>query len=96
MVTRSTQGWPPESTLDAGDADEADASGLYDTPGERWYECDRCGFLFPKSETRVEEITGLRVCTTGPEDYDEPDPKDPRLRGFAGARLFQGTEEVTD
>ena len=82
-VVRDTTGWT-----------EADASGLRDTPGERWYSCDRCGQLFPESETIVEETTGLRVCLTGPKDYDEPDIDDVRISGAATSRLF-GPEEVT-
>lgn len=92
-MARSTQGWPPESTLDAGDADENDASGLHDTPGERWYEDDRSGWLFPSSETHLEPITGLRVSD---RFGDIPDPKDPRLRGIGNSRVFMGTEEVKD
>ncbi len=91
--TRDTQGWPPESTLDAGDADEADASGLFDTPGERWYRCDKCGFLFPSSETLIEEATGLRLCLTGPTDYGI-DESDPRLIGNNLGRVYP--EEVVE
>ena len=93
-MARSTQGWPPESALDAGDADKADASGMYDTPGERWYECDRCGFLFPSSETIIEEATGRRVCLTGPSDYDEENGVDPRLIGNQISRVYP--EEVLE
>lgn len=94
MVDRDTQGWPPESTLDAGDADEADASGLSDTPGERWYECARSGQLFRSSETVIEEITGFRVA----KDFEDiPDERDPRIRGIGASRLFPGgEEEVTE
>jgi len=92
-VTRSTQGWPPESTIGAGDADEADASGLSNTPGERWYSCDRCGFLFPTSQLIIEVETGLRVCTTGPHDHDKPSPDDIRAKSMS--RLFL-PEEVTE
>lgn len=87
-MARDTQGWPPESALDAGDASEANASGLFDTPGQRWYTCDRCGFLFPESETVLEELTGLRVCLTGPSDYDRVDPGDRRLQSNLGSLLF--------
>jgi hypothetical protein len=76
--TRDTQGWPPESTLDAGDADFADASGRYVSKrGDRWYDCDKCGFLYPASETIIDETTGLRVCLD--HDYDKPDADDVRL-----------------
>lgn len=92
-VTRSTQGWPPESVLDAGDGSETEASGLWDTPGERWYSCAKCGFLFPSSDTVIDELTGLRVCTTGPNDYDDHD-NDPRLRGAYLSRVFP--EEVVE
>lgn len=40
--------------------------------GERWYECERCGFMFRESDTTVEGHTGRRVCTTGPNDLDPP------------------------
>lgn len=95
-MTQSAQGWPPESELDAGDGSEANASGLWDTPGQRWYSCDRCGFLFPMKDTVIEENSGLRVCTTGPTCYDRPDSNDPRQRGLAASRLFPGAEEVTE
>jgi hypothetical protein len=39
----------------------------------RWYQCDRCGFTFHESDTAIDPRTGLRVCTIGPNDYDEPD-----------------------
>lgn len=91
-MAQSTQGWPPESVLDAGDADEEDASALRNTPGERWYSCDKCGQLFAESDTIIDEITGLRVCTTGPNDYDRVDPDDVRLKGIS--RLFL-PEEAT-
>jgi hypothetical protein len=84
-MTRDTQGWPPESTLDAGDADEADASALWYSE-ERWYTCDRCGQMFPKSRTIIEDETGLRVCTVGPHDHDKPSPDDFRRRSMS--RLF--------
>ena len=93
MVTRSSQGWPPESTLDAGDGSEAEASGLYPTPGERWYQCAHCGFLFRSSDTVIDEVTGFRVCTTGPSDYDNHE-NDPRVRGNYLSRVYP--EEVTE
>ncbi len=91
-ATRDTQGWPPESVLDAGDADEADASALRNTPGERWYECERCGQLFAESDTAIETTTNLRVCTTGPNDFDRVDPDDIRLLGTS--RLFLPEEST--
>ena len=84
-MVQSTQGWPPPG-LTASDGDENEASGLRNTPGERWYSCDKCGQLFVESDTIVDEITGLRVCTTGPNDYDRVDPDDVRLKGIS--RLF--------
>ncbi len=92
-VTRSTQGWPPESELDAGDADENEASGRFNTPGERWYSCERCGQLFPSSQLIIEVETNLRVCTTGPHDHDKPSPDD--IRAKSTSRLFL-PEEVTE
>jgi len=38
-------------------------AGLY-RAGERWYECERCGFSYPESQTTIEPRTGRRVCTT--------------------------------
>ena len=90
-VTRSTQGWPPPG-LTSTDGDEVNASALRNTPGERWYECERCGQLFAESDTIIEDTTGLRVCTTGPNDHDRVNPDDIRLKGIG--RLFI-TEEAT-
>ena len=89
-MTVSTQGWPPPG-LTASDGSESNASGLSDTEGQRWYSCDRCGQLFPEFETIVEQFTGLRVCLTGPKDFDKPNPDDIRSRGFS--RLFSTEEE---
>ena len=89
------QGWPPESALDAGDADEADASGRYLTPrGIRWYVCDKCGFLYPSDETVIDDITGRRVCTI--KCQDEYDENDPRLGGNYFSRVFTGQEETIE
>ena len=89
-----TQGWPPESALDAGDANEDNASGIYDEgAGIRWYECQRSGMLFPSSEMEFEEITGLHVAE---RFADRPDPMDPRLSGVGGLRIFPGKEETTE
>ena len=90
-MVQSTQGWPPPG-LTSTDGAEANASGLRDTPGERWYSCDRCGFLFAESDTIIEETTGSRVCLTGPHDHDRIDPDDVRLKGIS--RLFL-PEEAT-
>ena len=84
-MAQSTQGWPPPG-LTASDGDEAEASGLRDTPGERWYSCDKCGQLFADSDTIVDEFTGRRLCLTGPNDYDEASSDDSRNIGFS--RLF--------
>jgi hypothetical protein len=92
--TKDTQGWPPESALDAGDADEADASGRYDAGrGLRWYVCDKCGFPFPSNELDIHPVTGLRLCRVGPNDYDEYPDSDPRLQGNYHSRLYP--DEVT-
>ena len=90
-MVQSTQGWPPPG-LTASDGDEVNASALRNTPGERWYSCDKCGFLFAESDTIIDEVTGLRVCLTGPHDYDRVDPDDARLKGIS--RLFL-PEEAT-
>ena len=95
-MARSTQGWPPESALDAGDADEANASGRYLAPrGVRWYTCDKCGFLFKSTDTRISEVTGLRLCTTGPNDYDDYS-QDPRILGNYHSKIYPGGEETTE
>ncbi len=90
MVQRP-QSWPPPE-LTSTDGDYANASALRNTPGERWYECDKCGQLFAKSDTIVDEETGLRLCLTGPHDYDEVDSNNVRLRSMG--RLFT-SEEAT-
>jgi hypothetical protein len=61
---------------------------------ERWVDCDRCGFTFRISDTMVEEHTGRRVCTTGPNCWD-PDPdSDPGNRALPSLvdfpRFFKG------
>jgi hypothetical protein len=50
-------------------------SGNRFTQGERWYECERCGFTFKESDTVIEEQTGRRVCTTRPGCLD-PDVRE--------------------
>jgi len=42
----------------------------YTEEGERWYECERCGFTHRESDTVIEERTGRRVCTTKADCYD--------------------------
>jgi hypothetical protein len=37
----------------------------------RWYQCDRCGFLFHESDTAFDPKSGKRVCLVGPRDYDD-------------------------
>lgn len=37
----------------------------------RWYQCERCGFLFHEEDTAIDPRSGLRVCTIGPSDLDE-------------------------
>jgi hypothetical protein len=91
VQVQNSEGWPPRSDLDVDDASEANASGLYDTPGQRWYSCARCGFLYPMRETRIEPITNRRVCVA--HCYDAPDPRDPRLMGLQHLQFFP--EEVT-
>jgi len=94
-MARSTQGWPPESALDAGDADESNASGRYLTGrGIRWYTCDKCGFLFPSTDVKIHPISNLRLCTTGPNDYDEISPSDPRVKQNYFSRVYP--EETTE
>lgn len=91
-MARDSQGWPPESVLNAGDASEANASGFHDTPRQRWYQCARCHFIYPMNETIIEENTKKRVCK---KDYDPIDKNDPRQRGIHLSRMFPGSEEVT-
>lgn len=46
--------------------------------GEKWEECDRCGFFYPESSITDETTPdgkGLRVCTNIP-DKDDPNPRD--------------------
>lgn len=88
---RSTQGWPPPG-LTSSDGDRDNASALRSTPGERWYECDKCGFLFAESDTVLDDKTGLRLCLTGPHDLDKPNSDD--VRAAAMSRLFL-PEEAT-
>lgn len=88
-ITRDTQGWPPETTLDAGDASEENASGLWET-NERWRTCDKCGFQFPESDTILDEKTGLRLCLTGPKDYLRADRD--YLKSLNAGRLFIAEE----
>jgi hypothetical protein len=92
MTTQDTQGWPPESELDAGDASETQASGRYPTErGVRWYSCDKCGFLFPDYELMRDPVTGLLECTTGPNDYDAVED-DPRIKGLQFSRTLPDEE----
>ena len=95
-VAQSTKGWPPDSTLDADDADFNDASGLFDTPDARWYTCDKCGQLFPSFDTIIDAITGARLCIAGPFDADDNPDNDPRLTGNFLARVYSGEEEITE
>ncbi len=37
----------------------------------RWYQCERCGFLFHESDMAIDPKSGLRVCLIGPRDYDD-------------------------
>jgi hypothetical protein len=57
------------STLDGPLSDQWSAQGFR---GEEWKECELCGWVFPSSELTIQPETNLRVCTTGPHDFDEP------------------------
>jgi hypothetical protein len=37
----------------------------------RWHYCERCGFMFHESDTAIDPKSGKRVCTIGPNDYDD-------------------------
>ena len=68
---------------------EGDRSGFYPTD-ERWYQCDRDGWWYPKSETRFEEHSGLRVSL---DDYNEDDSQE---RDMLHQSIFAREEEQTE
>jgi len=41
-------------------------------PGDRWVECDRCGFDVYFSQTSIDPVAGIRVCS---KCLDEPERK---------------------
>jgi hypothetical protein len=62
-VTLYWSGGSASYTLTAVNQPEYQDSSLYhrdDCP--RWYQCDRCGFLYPMDEVTREPLSGLRVC----------------------------------
>ena len=72
-----------------GTPSEANRSGFYPTD-ERWYMCDRDGWWYPKSETRFEEHSGLRVSL---DDYNEDDSQE---RDMLHQSIFTREEEQTE
>lgn len=85
-MARDTEGFPSEANR-SGDK--------YYYAGERWYLCDYCGWMFPKSQTRVETHTGRRACITGPNDYNSPSEDDETLQKRRLQLLFIEPEEQT-
>lgn len=80
-------------TLDTeGTPTEENRSGFYPTE-ERWYMCDRCGWWYPKSETRLERWSGLRACL---KDYEEESYHNETLRAMRLQSIFQRREEQTE
>lgn len=62
-------GTPQSTTVADPTSDQWSAQGF---KGEEWQDCELCGWIFPASELTIQPETGLRVCTTGPNDFDEP------------------------
>lgn len=77
-------------TLDTvGTPDEDDRSGFWPTE-ERWYMCDRCGWWYPKSDTRVEGWSGLRSCLS---DYESDHFHDETQRARRRQAIFRRQPE---
>lgn len=79
-MTRDTVGTP----------DEEDRSGFYPVHGERWYMCDRDGWWYPKSQTRVERWSGLRVSL---KNYEEEGYHDESIRAMRRQSIFKRQPE---
>ncbi len=83
-------------TIDTvGTPSEEDRSGFWPND-ERWYMCDYCGWWFPKSDTRIEQWSGLRACTAPPGDYGDESFHDDNLRNLGQQLIFSREEEQVE
>ena len=83
-MTVDTVGWQDDENLSA--------PVEYWTPGERWYFCDYCGWIFPESECKVESHTGRRACE---QDFNSPTEHDEALIARRNQIIFSRKEEHT-